>query len=79
MKRDLGLVRELRLKLEPLSGPHEWQMTGGADPRMHVEGHSEDEIEYHLQMLVEQGFIEKPRGSPMVGIMFKKLTWAGIG
>jgi hypothetical protein len=77
MRRDLGLVRELLLKLEPLSGSHEWQMIEPNDPRIQVEGHSPDEIEYHLQLLVEQGFVEQPRSGPMLGIMFRRLTWAG--
>src|SRR5580704_9763972 len=77
MRRDLGLIRELLLKLEPLSGPHAWQMILPYDPRIQVEGFTPDEIEYHLQMLVEQGLIEEPSSGPMEGILFKKLTWAG--
>jgi Hypothetical protein (DUF2513) len=77
MRRDLGLVRELLLKLEPLSGPHAWQMIGPDDPRIQVEGYTPDEIEYHLQLLVEQGFVEEPRSGPMEGIIFKRFTWVG--
>lgn len=77
MRRDLGLIRELLLKLEPLSGPHAWQTIHPADPEVQVEGHTPDEIDYHLQMLVEQGFVEEPRSGPMEGIIFRKLTWAG--
>jgi hypothetical protein len=77
MKRNLGLIRELLLKLEPLSNSHAWEMIGPDDPRIQVEGYIPDEIEYNLQLLVEQGFIEQPRSGPMLGIMFKRLTWAG--
>jgi ribulose 1,5-bisphosphate carboxylase large subunit-like protein len=68
MKRDLGLIRELLLKLEAISGPDAWHMLMPNDPRVQVEGRSEDEIEYHLQMLVEQGLIEVPQSQPMIGI-----------
>jgi hypothetical protein len=67
----------LLLKLEPISGPHAWRLIGPSDPEVQVEGHAPDEIEYHLQMLVEQGFVERPRSGAMQGIMFKKLTWGG--
>jgi hypothetical protein len=77
MRRDLGLIRELLLKLESLSGPHAWYMIHLTDPAVQIEGRTPDEIEYHLQMLVEHGFIEEPRSGPMEGIMFKKLTWEG--
>jgi len=77
MRRDLELIRDLLLKLEPLSGPRAWQIIGPNDPRIQVEGHTSGEIEYHLRLLVEQGFVEKPRSGPMEGIMFRRLTWAG--
>jgi hypothetical protein len=77
MRRDLGLIRELLLKLEPLSDPHAWQTIAANDPRIQVEGYTPDEIEYHLQLLVEQGFIDQPRSAPMEGIIFRRLTWAG--
>jgi hypothetical protein len=77
MRRDLGLIRELLLKLEPLSSPHAWRLIHPADPEVQVEGRSPDEIEYHLQMLVERGLVEEPRSGPMEGIMFKRLTWEG--
>jgi hypothetical protein len=77
MRRNLGLIRELLLKLEPLSGPHAWRLIHPTDPAVQVEGHTTDEIEYHLQMLVEHGLIEEPRSGPMEGVMFKKLTWEG--
>lgn len=77
MRRDLGLIRELLLKLEPISGAHAWQHIYSNDPRIQVEERTPDEIEYHLQLLVEQGFVERPRSGAMEGIVFKRLTWAG--
>ena len=77
MTRDLGLIRELLLKLEPLSKPHGWQHILSNDARIQVEGHGADEIEYHLQLLLEQEFVERPRSGAMEGIMFKRLTWDG--
>jgi hypothetical protein len=77
MKRDLGLIRELLLKLEPLSDSHAWQTIEPYDPRIQVEGYTPDDIEYNLQLIVEQGLIEEPRSGPMQGIIFRRLTWDG--
>jgi hypothetical protein len=77
MKRDLGLIRELLLKLEQLADAHGWEMIEPYDPRIQVEGYGVDEIEYNLQLVVERGLIEEPNGKPMQGIMFRRLTWEG--
>jgi Hypothetical protein (DUF2513) len=61
MKRDLGLVRELLLKLEAL--PMEMYGTETIqpdDPRIAIEGHSEKDVAYHLELLQERGLIEIP-------------------
>src|SRR3954468_16155060 len=78
MRRDLGLVRELLLKLE--SWP--MQMYGAVtispdNPRIAVEGYNDEEIAYHLSLLQEQDLIEVPGAQPMLGIIFTRLTWEG--
>ena len=78
MKRDLGLVRELLLKLEALP----MEMYGAEtiqpnDPRIAVEGYSEEDIAYHLQLLQERGLVEVPDSQPMIGITFTRLSWQG--
>lgn len=77
MKRDLGLIRELLLKLEPLADSHAWQIIEAYDPRIQVAGYTPDDIEYNLQLLVERGLIEEPRSGPMQGIIFRRLSWEG--
>jgi hypothetical protein len=78
MKRDMDLIRELLLKLE--SVPSEM---GGVfsfspeDKEVSVEGYTPAQIEYHLSLLREIGFIECPGSQPMLGITFSGLTWAG--
>jgi hypothetical protein len=78
MKRDLGLVRELLLKLEALP----MVMYGAEtiepnDPRIAADGHSEEDVAYHLQLLQERGLIEVPDSQPMIGIVFTRLSWEG--
>ncbi|NQE51859.1 DUF2513 domain-containing protein [Herbaspirillum rubrisubalbicans] len=77
-KRDMDLIRELLLKLEA------WQMEPGDvfsinpdDPEIAVDGYSGAEIEYHLALLREKGFINCPGSQPMFGITYAGLTWEG--
>jgi hypothetical protein len=83
MKRDMDLIRELMLKLEGLSVP----LTGikaidGREPVVQVDGYTTEQIDYHLLLLEQAGFIHGGglenfgmRFGP--GIGFQSLTWAG--
>jgi len=78
MKRDLGLVRELLLRLEA------WpiEMYGAEtitpdDPKLAVEGYDYEQIAYHLSLLQERNLIEAPDSQPMIGIVFTRLAWEG--
>jgi hypothetical protein len=81
MKRDLDLIRELLLQLEPRPVPEtgiEW-LASEACP---VTGRSTAEIGYHLSLLEQAGFVDA--GGPDVGIRqgvsgiaFRGLSWAG--
>jgi Hypothetical protein (DUF2513) len=78
MKRDMDLIRELLLKLE--SVPSEMGDVFSFSPEdkeVSVEGYTPAQIEYHLSLLREIGFIECPGSQPMLGITFSGLTWAG--
>jgi hypothetical protein len=78
MKRDMDLIRELLLKLE--SVPSEMGDVFSFSPEdkeVTVEGFTPAQIEYHLSLLREIGFIECPDSQPMLGITFSGLTWAG--
>lgn len=78
MKRDLGLVRELLIKLEALPvGMYEaWTITPD-DPKIAVDGYDENQIAYHLSLLQERGLIDVPDAQPMIGIVFTRLSWEG--
>ncbi|TAM05732.1 MAG: DUF2513 domain-containing protein [Paraburkholderia sp.] len=83
MKRDMDLIRELMLKLEALPVP----LTGlkaidGHEPAVQVNGYTVEQIDYHLLLLEQAGFIHGGglenfgmRFGP--GIGFQSLTWAG--
>jgi hypothetical protein len=78
MKRDLGLIRELLLRLEALPMEMYGAVTITPDnPRVAVEGYSEDEIAYHLSLLQERGLIEMETSQPLIGIVFTRLSWEG--
>ncbi|RDU94946.1 DUF2513 domain-containing protein [Trinickia dinghuensis] len=83
MKRDMDLIRELMLKLEALSVPlTEIKPIDGHEPAVQVDGYTVEQIDYHLLLLEQAGFIHGGglenfgmRFGP--GIGFQSLTWAG--
>ncbi|MCI4678960.1 DUF2513 domain-containing protein [Rhodoblastus acidophilus] len=77
MKRDMDLIREMLLNLES------WPMERGAivaippeSPAFLAGGHSGHEIEYHLNLIKEAGFINCP-AEAMTHLYFSGLTWQG--
>jgi hypothetical protein len=78
MKRDLGLTRDLLLRLEALPMEMYGAITISPDsPKIAVEGFDADQIAYHLSLLQERNLIEVPDGQPMIGIVFTRLSWDG--
>jgi hypothetical protein len=77
MKLDMDLVRDLLLHVEndpQLNGKH-WIRPDTVE-EIGAAGHSIDEVEYHLIMLIENGFIKGSmtmEGMPAIN----RLTWAG--
>lgn len=78
MKRDMDLIRELLLKLEAL------EMRPGAiviltrdSSELAVDGYDAAQIDYHMSLIKEVGFIEGAGSNPMSGITFRRLTWSG--
>ena len=81
MKRDMELIREIMLKLEA------WPMNMGdgvvmtpEDMRAEIPGHDLAEINHHMDLIHEAGFIDDggPRASgPMFGFLFMGLTMKG--
>ena len=78
MKRDMDLVRELLLKLEslPLEPGHALVLMPESSEVATGE-HSGAEIEYHLSLILEAGFVEHVDLHPMRGITFTRLSWRG--
>ncbi|RRA02548.1 DUF2513 domain-containing protein [Burkholderia cepacia] len=83
MKRDMDLIRELLLKLEALPvSLTELKLIDGNAAAVQVEGYSPEQIDYHLVLLEQAGFIHggglENFGMRMgPGIGFQSLTWAG--
>ena len=74
MKRDMDLVRKILLALEE-------QESGFAEHKFKVEGYSEDEVGYHVLLLMEAGLVH---GVDMTHLGSKnpvaapsRLTWQG--
>jgi len=74
----MDLIRELLLKLEALPlRPGEIHLVSGHDEELAIEGRSADEIEYHLDLIREAGFIESPGAQPINGgLTFQRLSWS---
>jgi hypothetical protein len=77
MQRDMDLVRQLMLKLEALPlAQGSIALLNGTDERMRVDGYTPDQVDYHLSLLADQGWIEVGRRlSHSIG--FRKLTPSG--
>jgi hypothetical protein len=78
MRRDMDLIRELMLKLEAMPRkPGIVEELSAGEGEMIFEGCSSDEIDYHLNLIVEAGFLST-HGMMMSGaVLFDRLTWAG--
>lgn len=81
MKRDLGLIRELLLKLEEVEKETFDIITiGSSEPEIAVEGFEVDQIDYHMSLLYEAGLITSGTDTDSMGDgawIFRRLTWAG--
>ena len=72
MKRDMDLVREILFAVEKSPEPDQWI-------DIELEGHSPEEVSYHIKLLVQAGLIEgddlKSRDS--FAWRARALTWQG--
>jgi len=77
VQRDMDLIRNLLLNIEgdPRFDGLRWYRIGGpAD--LGIDGHSAEEVGYHLNLLIEAGFL-KGRGGIEAIPPINKLTWQG--
>jgi hypothetical protein len=80
MVRDMGLLRELLLKLEALPVREgDILALDGDTPELAVEGVSAQAINYHLALIREAGFVDSPGSVALTakGINFRRLSWRG--
>jgi hypothetical protein len=70
MKRDIDLIRTILLKIEESDDPTK------IDVRLFSTNHSIEQIQYHLKLLCEAGFIEV-KGFREIILTVSGLTWSG--
>jgi hypothetical protein len=82
MRRDMDLVRELVLRIEAFPAPDGpldsyWQLDA-SQPAMKFEGYTDAEVNYHVRLLAQAGFlvgVKELGGSS--DVMAKGLSWSG--
>jgi hypothetical protein len=78
VRRDRELQLRLLMKLEELpSRPGDIFLFTGHEADLAIDGYSGDQIEYHLGILQDEGYIDSPGSQPMQGVTFRSLTPAG--
>lgn len=77
VQRNMDLIRELLLMVEADTRLNGKQWVRFADPgEMGLTDRSAEEVGHHLDLLIEQGFIEGKSGMETIPVL-KKLTWNG--
>jgi len=72
----MDLVRLLLLKLESMSD--DAHSVSILDPAgFDLEGYSAEQVDYHLNLLVDANLVDQGGSGALSGYMFKQLTWAG--
>lgn len=78
VNRDMDLIRELLMRINDdpqFDGRRKFR--ADTPEELGVPGHSMDEISYHLDLLIEDGFI-KGSINPNIGMpVISRLTWKG--
>ena len=74
MKRDMDLARRILLDVEECK-----EAVGGSPIHIECEGHSEEEVSYHVKLLEQAGLLDIVEHSDSNGMMCipTRLTWAG--
>ncbi|MDT3722920.1 DUF2513 domain-containing protein [Pseudomonas oryzihabitans] len=76
MRRDMDLIRQLMLKLEEVNDEPSAILHFEFD-ELSIEGFTTNQVEYHLDLLVESGLIDQGGHGFLDGFMFRRLTWEG--
>ena len=75
--RDTKLLRELLKRIAADSKPGVSTQYSGTDEELAVEGYTTDQINQHLEMLLQMGLVNRSGSQPMVGIIAKGVSPAG--
>ena len=74
MKRDMDLVREILLAIEEHS-------SGFAPSKLEIEGYSDEEVGYHIYIMIEAGLLTGIETTEFAGSSLKAvanhMTWQG--
>lgn len=76
MKRDMGLMRLLLLKLEELDEDGQSIYHYSSDD-LQIDGYTWPQVNYHYDLAVKAGLVDMGGSGIMNGILFRRLTWAG--
>ena len=76
--RDRALLRELLKKIAIDSKPGVSIHYSGADEDLAVDGYTPDQINQHLEMLLQMGLVNRAGPQPMIGIMVRGLSPQGF-
>ncbi|KPM67345.1 hypothetical protein HB4184_00135 [Pseudomonas putida] len=76
MQRDMDLLRLLLLYLEGASTKaNSILVFRNGEPA--IQGYTDDEVRYHLNLAVQAGLIDQGGKGPLNGFQFRRLTWSG--
>lgn len=76
MKRDMGLMRLLLLKLEELDEDGQSIYHYTSDD-IQIDGYTWPQVNYHYELADEAGLVDMGGSGVMNGILFRRLTWSG--
>jgi len=76
MKRDMGLMRSLLLKLEALDEDGQRIYNFGSGD-IQIDGYTWAQVNYHYELAEEAGLVDMGGRGAMNGIQFRRLTWGG--
>lgn len=73
MKRDMDLIRQILVQIEAYDG------SVGEIFTLSIDGHSDDDVNYHLILLAEAGLIDAVSAETFdsTDVEVRRLTWAG--
>jgi hypothetical protein len=73
MKRDMDLIRAVLVSLEAVT---ENSYLDNPPEELGLQGHSFEEVAYHLKLLIDAGFLDGSQDMSG-GFAIKKITWNG--